>query len=66
MQPYLSDEVPGKLHDGLHLSVVLEEALSEQGLVVGLALLGLDGRLHAGLGRLRRRRLAVRRRKISP
>ena len=47
-------EVPGQLHGGLHLHVVLEEALSERSLVVGLARLGLDGRLHAGLGHLRR------------
>ena len=53
-------QVPGQLHGGLHLHVVLEEALPERGLVVGLARLGLDGRLHAGhghgLGHLRRRR----------
>ena len=48
--------MPGQLHGGLHLhvQVVLEEALSERSLVVGLARLGLDGRLHAGLGHLRR------------
>ena len=43
-------QVPGQLHGGLHLHVVLEEALPKRGLVVGLARLGLDGRLHAGLG----------------
>ena len=46
-------QVPGQLHGGLHLHVVLEEALSERDLVVGLVRLGLDGRLHAGLGHLR-------------
>ena len=50
--------MPGQLHGGLHLHVVLEEALPERGLVVGLVRLGLDGRLHAGLGHLRRRSLS--------
>ena len=48
-------QVPGQLHGSLHLHVVLEEALPERGLVVGLARFGLDGRLHAGLGHLRHR-----------
>ena len=46
-------QVPGQLHGGLHLYVVLEEALSERGLVVGLARLGLDGRPHAPRTELR-------------
>ena len=46
----LSVQVPGQLHGGLHLHVVFEEALPKRGLVVGLARLGLDGRLNAGLG----------------
>ena len=48
-------QVPGQLHRGLRLHVVLEEALPERGLVVGLVRLGLDGRLYAGLGHLLRR-----------
>ena len=52
-------QLPGQLHDGLHLLVVLEEALPEQVLIVGLVCLGLDGRLHVGLCHLRRRTVAV-------
>ena len=43
-------QVPLHLHRRLHLHVVLEEAAAERGLVVGLLRLGLDGRLHPGLG----------------
>ena len=46
--------MPGQLHGGLHVLVVLEEAHPEGGLVVGVLRLGLDGRLHAGLRHLRR------------
>ena len=48
-------QVPGQLDGGLHVLVVLQEAHSEGGLVVGVLRLGLDGRLHAGLRHLRRR-----------
>ena len=47
--------MPGQLDGGLHVLVVLQEAHSEGGLVVGVLRLGLDGRLHAGLRHLRRR-----------
>jgi len=47
-------QVPRQLDRCLHLHVVLEEAAAERGLVVGLARLGLDGRLVPGLRRLRR------------
>ena len=46
--------MPGQLHGGLHVLVVLQEAHSEGGLVVGVLRLGLDCRLHAGLRHLRR------------
>ena len=41
--------------NGEPVSSTFEEALPERGLVVGLARLGLDGRLHAGFGHQRRR-----------
>ena len=47
-------QVPRQLDRRLHLHVVLEEAAAERGLVVGLARLGLDGRLVPGLRHLRR------------
>ena len=47
-------QVPRHLDRRLHLHVVLEEAAAERGVVVGLARLGLDGRLVPGLRHLRR------------
>ena len=47
--------MPAHLDGGLRVLVVLQEAHSEGGLVVGVLRLGLDGRLHAGLRHLRRR-----------
>ena len=47
-------QVPRQLDRRLHLHVVLEEAAAERGLVVGLARLGLDGRLVPRLRHLRR------------
>ena len=47
-------QVPRQLDRRLHLHVVLEEAAAERGVVVGLARLGLDGRLVPGLRHLRR------------
>ena len=41
-------QVPLHLYRRLHLHVVLEEAATERGLVVGLPRRGLDGRLHPG------------------
>ena len=49
--PIFVESAVNPLHGGLHLRVVLEEALPERGLVVGLARLGLDGRLHSGTTR---------------
>ena len=46
--------MPRHLDRRLHLHVVLEEAAAERGLVVGLARLGLDGRLVPRLRHLRR------------
>ena len=42
-------QVQRQLDHSLHLHVVLEEAAAERGLFVGLARLGLDGRLVPGL-----------------
>jgi len=47
-------QVPRQLHRRLHVHVVLQEAPAERGLVVGLPRLGLHGRLHPALRRLRR------------
>ena len=47
-------QVPRQLDRSLHLHVVLKEAAAERGVVVGLARLGLDGRLVPGLRHLRR------------
>ena len=47
-------QVPRQLDRRLHLHVVLEEAAAERGVVVGLARLGLDGRLVPRLRHLRR------------
>ena len=47
-------QVPRQLDRRLRLHVVLEEAATERGLVVGLARLGLDGLLVPGLRHLRR------------
>ena len=49
-------QVPRQLDRRLHLRVhvVLEEAAAELGVVVGLACLGLDGRLVPRLRHLRR------------
>ena len=47
-------QVQRQLDRRLHLHVVLEEAAAERGVVVGLARLGLDGRLVPGLRHLRR------------
>ena len=51
-------QVQRKLHQRLHVHVVPQEAPAERGLVVASGLprlrLGLDGRLHPALRRLRR------------
>jgi hypothetical protein len=53
-------QVLRQLHGRLHVHVVLQEAPAKQGLVVGLPRLGLDGRLHPALRRLRRRSAGVK------